>query len=166
MIRLLTFLSLLVGFVLIMNLSGYKKFPLKNEKFHLATLEKEHAAQKLAAMAPHPEEKGEGEGEEAGEDAGVVKEVVIPLDTEELKNGHFVYNSKGKCTTCHGKSGEGRKSQQAPKLAGQHDWYLFDQLVNMKAKVRVNKQMDPYLKNLEEKDFKDVAHYLSKLPAP
>ncbi len=92
------------------------------------------------------------------------KVALIDLHTEQLKNGHLLYTKTGKCATCHGKNGEGKVSQKAPKLAGQFEWYLYEQLVAMKNKVRVNAKMNPYLRKLEEKEFKDIAHYLSKLP--
>lgn len=34
------------------------------------------------------------------------------------------------CATCHGATGEGNPQMQAPRLAGQNDWYLVAQLQN------------------------------------
>jgi cytochrome c553 len=93
--------------------------------------------------------------------------VVAPkLDSEELKRGAKIYTNSGKCTTCHGNNAEGKKSQKAPRLAGQYDWYLEMQLKNMKAGIRSNPIMNPYLKTLSEQDMKDVALYLSKYEWP
>lgn len=36
------------------------------------------------------------------------------------------------CSACHGPAGEGNPAQNAPKLAGQHDWYIVKQLQNYK----------------------------------
>ena len=56
----------------------------------------------------------------------------------------------------------GKKSQNAPKLAGQFDWYILSQLEAMKAGKRVNKVMQPYIKKLSSEDFKDLAAYIVK----
>ena len=68
---------------------------------------------------------------------------------------------KKKCVACHGKQGEGKKSQKAPKLAGQHDWYLYEQLVAIQSGKRVNKKMMPFVKGLSDQDLKDLAVYIS-----
>ena len=68
-----------------------------------------------------------------------------------------------KCIQCHGKQGEGKKSQKAPKLSGQYDWYITKQLVMMKDGSRINKAMNPYLKNLDKKEFEDLAAYIKTL---
>jgi cytochrome c oxidase subunit 2 len=40
------------------------------------------------------------------------------------------------CGACHGAAGEGNTAQNAPKLAGQHDWYVVKQLQNFKSGIR------------------------------
>ena len=40
------------------------------------------------------------------------------------------------CAACHGPAGEGMQAQNAPKLSGQHDWYIVRQLQNFKTRVR------------------------------
>jgi len=40
------------------------------------------------------------------------------------------------CGTCHGRQGEGNYALDAPRLAGQQDWYLKRQLENFKRGVR------------------------------
>ena len=32
------------------------------------------------------------------------------------------------CTACHGPTGQGNQAMNAPKIAGQHDWYIARQL--------------------------------------
>ena len=57
--------------------------------------------------------------------------------------GETIYLEKG-CARCHGTKGQGIKAQptyraqkyDAPRLAGQHDWYLIRQLQNFKAGIR------------------------------
>lgn len=89
------------------------------------------------------------------------KEEVV-FTPADLK-GKEVFEKSGKCVTCHGPMGEGDPAQEAPRLAGQHDWYLRDQLSNFKTGVRKNAKMLPYIQNLSEQDFQDVSGYLSKL---
>ncbi len=40
------------------------------------------------------------------------------------------------CAACHGASGQGNRGFNAPRLAGQSDWYLVRQLQNYRAGVR------------------------------
>lgn len=42
----------------------------------------------------------------------------------------------GMCSSCHGANAEGNKEVGAPRLQGQHDWYLVRQLKNFKKGVR------------------------------
>ena len=78
----------------------------------------------------------------------------------DATNGKTVFQ---KCISCHGSNGEGKQSQKAPRLAGQHDWYIVTQLKNFKGGVRKNPPMLPFIKNLTDKDFEDVAAYLTSL---
>ena len=48
------------------------------------------------------------------------------------------------CQSCHGANGEGNKALNAPRLAGQHDWYLARQLKNFKEGIRGTKAGDLY----------------------
>jgi len=69
-----------------------------------------------------------------------------------------------KCMVCHGRKGEGKRSQKAPRLQGQFDWYIVTQLKNMKAKkLRVNRKMDPYIKKLSDQDILDLAAFIKTL---
>jgi len=67
------------------------------------------------------------------------------------------------CVLCHSEDGSGNPDQQAPMLKGQHDWYLLSQLIAFKAKIRSNEKMYPYIKDLSEQDFKNLAAYISTL---
>jgi len=67
------------------------------------------------------------------------------------------------CVQCHGDQGHGDPAQQAPRIAGQHDWYLLSSLIAFKKGERQNPKMLPFIKNLTEKDFKDLAAYISGL---
>ncbi len=48
------------------------------------------------------------------------------------------------CVACHGTNGEGNQQLNAPKLAGQEDWYLRQQLNNYKAGIRGAHEDDIY----------------------
>ncbi len=80
--------------------------------------------------------------------------------SQNLENGAKLY---GTCIQCHGQNGQGLVDQKAPRIAGQHDWYVYTQLVNFKAKKRINDKMYPFIKDLSEKDFKDLAAFVSQL---
>ena len=72
-----------------------------------------------------------------------------------------------KCMSCHGADGMGKKSQKAPMIAGQYDWYIEAQLKDIKSQKRTNKntkKMYPFVKKLTGQNFKDLAAYISKLP--
>jgi len=48
------------------------------------------------------------------------------------------------CAACHGQNGEGMQALNAPKLAGQSEWYLRRQLENYKAGLRGTHEDDLY----------------------
>ena len=100
-----------------------------------------------------------GDGPEAHESHAIV----TTKAKDRVAAGEVVYTKKGECITCHGVSGLGDVKEKAPRLAGQHGWYIELQLSKFKSKERVNEKMDPYLEKLTEEDFKDVAAYLSQL---
>ena len=67
------------------------------------------------------------------------------------------------CISCHGEKGEGNAAQKAPKLSGQHDWYIVKQLSEAKSGVRKSPVMASYAGKLSEQDMKDLAAYIAKL---
>ena len=79
---------------------------------------------------------------------------------QDVEKGASLYK---KCIVCHGKNGEGKRSQKAPRIGGQYDWYIFQQLKDIKSMVRKNEAMMPYVKKLSDQDFKDLAAYISSL---
>ena len=48
------------------------------------------------------------------------------------------------CAPCHGPRGEGNVTFNAPRLIGQHDWYVVQQLVNFREGYRGTKPEDTY----------------------
>ncbi|GMR03517.1 MAG: c-type cytochrome [Gammaproteobacteria bacterium] len=77
------------------------------------------------------------------------------------------------CQSCHGKNAEGNPERGAPRLAGQHDWYLIRQLQNFRADIRgahekdtYGGSMNPMAKMLpDEQALKDVVAYITTLKA-
>ena len=148
---LLIFLTLMI---VVLNLKSGQKLKVEQSFFDMAKYaEHYHAEKKLIAdlQAPKVEEK-------------VVEEVVekieptVELTTESQIRGQKLF---GKCITCHGKHGTGKKSQKAPKLAGQFDWYIADKIKQMQDGVWENKVMYPYIKNLSDQDRKDLGAFLA-----
>lgn len=62
------------------------------------------------------------------------------------------------CVACHGVGGVSANPAW-PKLAGQGEKYLVDQLKLFKEKVRVNTLMNPQAENLSDQDMEDLAAY-------
>jgi cytochrome c553 len=72
----------------------------------------------------------------------------------------------GKCIACHGADGMGKKSQAAPMLAGQYDWYIEAQIKAIATKERNTPnaaKMYPFVKNLTDDQMKDLAAYVQSL---
>ena len=53
--------------------------------------------------------------------------------TGDAQRGEALYRT---CTVCHGAQAEGNQALNAPRLAGQSDWYLVSQLQNYKVGIR------------------------------
>jgi cytochrome c553 len=157
MARLIIFIGFLSVVALALTFSKFKKLEPSQKNFDFQETKNAYEKkQKAIELALNPPEMKKEKKEAV--------EIKVELTTPELQNGHAVYTKKGQCITCHGKHGEGKKSQKAPRLAGQYRWYTETQLTNMKAGRRINEKMNPYLKRIDEQDIKDVALYLSKFP--
>ena len=154
MTRLIIFAISVISLIGILSLRKFKEEAVSNKKFSYVEEEKDWKKFK-AAINPVKKKK------KAVAQAPVATGVVVVLDTEELKNGKKLY---AKCIVCHGKYGEGKPAQKAPKIAGQYAWYLEEQVVNIQKGIRVNKVMMPYVKNLSPQDISDISAYVAKLP--
>lgn len=160
MTRLVTFLGGLLVLALVMTLLQYRSLPVNNQRFdydaataaYQANIEeKKELAQMREELLNPPVE----------EEVVVVAAPLVELNTPQLQRGYDLYQ---KCIVCHGRNGEGKLTQNAPAVGGQHEWYIVKTLQDMKEGRRVNALMNPYLRNLENQDFEDLAAYLSKLP--
>ncbi len=160
MTRLVLFISFLVAVVLVMSLGSFKSLTVDNKPFTYEEVKKSHE-EKLATIQELEDAKIAAMKKATEEEEPVEEGPLVVLDTPQLESGHSLY---GKCIVCHGKAGEGKKSQNAPAIGGQFDWYLEKQVVAMQTGERVNKVMMPYIRNLSAQDIKDLAAYISKLP--
>ncbi|MBT6326693.1 MAG: cytochrome c [Bdellovibrionales bacterium] len=73
---------------------------------------------------------------------------------------------KKKCVSCHGKQGEGKKSQKAPRIGGQYEWYIESQINDIKSKKRTNgstKKMVTFVKKLKDEEIKALSKYIAGL---
>lgn len=70
------------------------------------------------------------------------------------------------CVACHGESGNESVLPNVPKLGGQGEKYLFKQLEEIKAEVRVVPLMSGILNPMSEQDLADIAAYYASLEAP
>lgn len=90
------------------------------------------------------------------------------VDQAAAERGESLYRV---CAACHGDDGAGNPDTQAPRLAGQHPWYLERQLQNFRAGIRgadsadVNGfMMRPMAEGLaDDQAVTDVVAYISTL---
>ena len=169
MLRLLLFLGLIGGLCCLFSLILYQSPPFaphSQHPFDYRKAQKAYIAHQAEISLATTATKQPTTATDLTESRPSAKPTVptVALDTLALKNGQKVYQKVGKCVTCHGKFGEGRRSQKGPRIGGQYAWYTIKQLKDMKAKRRLNKVMDPYLKKLSDQDIEDVAAYLEKIP--
>lgn len=64
------------------------------------------------------------------------------------------------CVSCHGAAGNSTIAQN-PKLAAQHEAYIYKQLNDFKGAQRNNPVMTPIAKALTDEDMKNIAAYLN-----
>ena len=84
-----------------------------------------------------------------------------------LKAGNSLYAA---CASCHGNEGEGSTKLNAPRLAGQHGWYLARQLQNWQDGIRgthpqdvFGMQMRPLAASLQGGQVEKLSAYISGL---
>ena len=152
-----TILSIFCALIVaVINLKGDGDLKVEKTYFNLEKYEESYKKEvELIAELSAPKEQ-----------EVVLEEVAAPVDlgpvleltTESQLSGQKLYR---KCITCHGKHANGKKSQKAPKLAGQYDWYIADKIKQMQDGIWENKVMYPYIKNLSNQDIKDLAAFLS-----
>jgi cytochrome c oxidase subunit 2 len=76
------------------------------------------------------------------------------------------------CAYCHGAQGQGNYAMNAPKLSGQHDWYLKRQLANYRQGIRGKHANDLYGSQMKlmantlrnKQDINHLLNYINSLP--
>ena len=69
-----------------------------------------------------------------------------------------------RCARCHGTDGRGRGTGAFPKLAGQHEAYLYNALRAFAAGHRHSGIMEPVAAGLSDAEMRELARYYAKLP--
>lgn len=118
---------------------------------------------KLVIAQPTSPKKSKKESEK--KEAKVAAKISTHGEAPVVSKGEKLF--KKKCVLCHGKRGEGKKSQKAPRIGGQHDWYIKSEIRDIKSKKRNYKsvkKMMPYVKSLSEDEINYLATYISSLP--
>lgn len=90
----------------------------------------------------------------------VLSAFAAPAFAQDAAKGKVLFAT---CIQCHGEKGEGNPEKKAPKLSGQHDWYVVKQVTEIKSGVRKNPDMQPFVAKLSEQDIKDLAAYIVTL---
>lgn len=93
---------------------------------------------------------------------------VTPTLQGDVLRGKSLYST---CISCHGEAAQGLETMAAPRLAGQRDWYLVDQLQKFATGKRGyapgdygGRQMKAMMYALStETDYRDVVAYISTL---
>lgn len=70
------------------------------------------------------------------------------------------------CISCHGSNGRGDGSGAFPRLAGQHGWYLYKQLIDYASGARPNRIMSGVAARLTEREMEAVSAYYAAIDAP
>ena len=68
------------------------------------------------------------------------------------------------CSACHGEDGNSRM-ENIPSIAGQPAFFIVNQLILMREKVRPVEAMEPFVKDLKDDDATALADHFAKLPA-
>jgi cytochrome c553 len=69
------------------------------------------------------------------------------------------------CLACHGANGTSG-IPETPSLGGQPEFYLTVQMLMFRDKLRVSEPMNQAMQGFTDDDLRDLAAYLTKLPAP
>lgn len=92
---------------------------------------------------------------------GIALTTQLSFGAGDAAKGAKLYSA---CIQCHGEDGRGNVAEEAPKIAGQHDWYIISSIQQFKAGTdRKNPKMLPFIQNLSNKDIEDLAAYISTM---
>lgn len=94
---------------------------------------------------------------------------IPPARLGDVTRGRSLY---GACADCHGQSAEGIRRRDAPRLTGQHDWYLFHQLRDFRMGWRGAESENLHVKlmrtrlDLDDDALRDLTAYIVSLNRP
>jgi cytochrome c553 len=153
--RLVLFIIFLIVAFGLASLSGYKKYHTEDssvsyEGYKKNEIDKKKQSEEIATKLNPKVVVATGE-------------YIMKLDSDSLKRAHKIYTETLECMRCHGANGAGNAKEEAPLIAGQHSWYVQDQLTQMKSGKRSNPKMKEFVEKLSGQDIKDLAEYVSKL---
>ena len=69
------------------------------------------------------------------------------------------------CAACHGFDGIGQE-RRIPNLAGQHQEYLFDQLMAFRSGRRMHPEMSFFAGQIDQDELQQIVEYYAALPPP
>ncbi len=72
--------------------------------------------------------------------------------------------AKQVCAACHGADGNTPLQPDYPRIAGQHEDYLYKALRDYQSGARKNAIMGSQAANLSRQDMQDLAAYFASLP--
>ena len=132
-------------------------------------LANDEAMKNVAAYVATFKEKLVAVEEKTSEPTSVETIALSSLGSAE--NGKALYSV---CVSCHGADGAGNKALNAPRIAGQQEWYLKRQLAAFKSGMRgthsediYGMQMRPMSMTLtNEQAIADVSAYVNSLDGP
>ncbi|HET7833439.1 MAG TPA: c-type cytochrome [Gallionella sp.] len=123
-----------------------------------------------------------------GTTCAVAQPVIAPDATEKDESGKVWNEMKGEkllalkakgdpvigavsfevCRGCHRNDASGRVSGAYPRLAGQHASVLIKQMTDIRAGMRDNPKMEPFIADhvISAREIADIAAYLQSLPIP
>ncbi len=91
--------------------------------------------------------------------------LVLTSVADEAVDGETLYVERG-CVYCHGPEGKEPALSEYPKLAGQNEQYLLQQMLDIKNMARKNGytgMMQPAVINISDEELAAIAAYLAVL---
>lgn len=94
---------------------------------------------------------------------GLCAALAAAAGTAVAADGQALYTSKG-CVACHGEAGSAPIMPIYPKLKGQNEQYLLNQMKDIKSGARANGMtaaMKPTVANISDEEMTAIAGYLA-----
>ena len=91
--------------------------------------------------------------------------VTLTALADDDMDGKSLYTERG-CVYCHGPEGKDPALTEYPKLAGQTEQYLLQQMLDIRSTTRKNGytgMMQPAVASISDEEFAAIAAYLAAL---